>query len=180
MEGGLVDGVWIAGLLLSCVVGVILAVIRMPGTWLIVAAASAFSWHSGWQHPSWPILLALAGMAVVAEIIELVASLLTAHKAGASRRAMLFSMIGGFLGMFLLTVPLPVIGTIIGGALGCFIGAAVGQVTSDDADVETDLGRGIRVGLFAAIGQVLGNVAKVMVAVTMVGTVLAVLLFAGD
>ncbi|MEE9296653.1 MAG: DUF456 domain-containing protein [Phycisphaerae bacterium] len=195
------EGLWIAGLLLFCAAGVVLALIRLPGTWLIVVSAALFSWHSDWSQPSWPILLVLVAMALGAEIIELLASLVTARKAGANPRAMWFAMIGGFVGMFLFTVPLPIIGTIIGGALGCFIGAVIGQLSGGHAvgpafpvgpafqpvkrqagkpvPQPSDLKQSVRVGLFAAVGQVMGNVAKVMIAVTMAGTAVVAVLFSG-
>ena len=86
-----------------------------------------------------------------------------------------YIMIGGFLGMFMFTIPLPIIGTLIGGVLGCFAGALIGEMSQHD-----DLAKGAKVGLFAAIGQVLGTLAKTMIALVMAGlTVCSALLSHG-
>ncbi len=158
------DYVWLVSLVVLCFVGVALTVVRMPGTWLIMAAAAACSWHFDWASPSWKIVVALGVMALLAEGLEMAASLITAHKAGASKRALWYAMAGGFLGMFMFTIPLPIIGTVLGGALGCFAGALIGEISQHD-----DLAKGAKVGLFAAVGQVLGTMAKSMIAVVMAG-----------
>lgn len=159
------DGVWLAGLVLTCLLGVVLALVRLPGTWLVVVASVAFSWHFDWTRPGWPLLVILVALAVVAEIVELAASVILARQAGATRRASWWALIGGVAGMFVFTIPLPVIGTILGGVLGCFLGATIAELTLKD-----DVAHGVKVGLFAAIGQVVGLVAKTMITILMAAT----------
>lgn len=152
-------------MIVVCLLGVVLTIVRLPGTWLIVAAACAHSWHFNWTGPSWGVLAALVGLAVAAEIIELVASVISARRAGASKRATWCALLGGIAGMIVFSVPLPLIGTILGGALGCFLGAAVAELT-----LKHDLVHGAKVGLFAAIGQIVGMVAKTMISLLMAVT----------
>jgi len=161
----LIDTIWLTGLVLTCVAGAAISFFRLPGTWLIVLSATACSWHFGWSRPTWQWLTVLVGLAVVAEVVELVSSAVLAKQAGASRKASWYALFGGILGMFLFTVPLPLIGTIIGGVIGCFAGAAIGEMT-----VSNDAAKGAKVGLFAAVGQVVGMVAKTMIAFLMAAT----------
>ncbi len=168
------DVLWQVSLVILCVAGVVLTVVRLPGTWLVVAATAACSWHFDWLRPSWRIVIALLVMAILAEGIEMMASLITARKAGASKRALWYALAGGFFGMFLFTIPLPIIGTVIGGALGCFCGAMIGEMT-----VQDDLRKGAKVGLFAAVGQVLGTLAKTMIALVMAGIAVCAIVLTG-
>lgn len=142
-------------LILIALIGILLAVLQLPGTWLILAAAVAFDGYYGWDALGWRWLAALAVVAVLAEILDTLASVVAARRAGASRRAMVGAVIGGFVGMVLLSLPVPVIGTILGGLLGCFLGGLMGEMT-----IRNDLAAGARVGLFATMGRVFGIVGK--------------------
>ena len=150
-----------------CMLGVALTVIRLPGTWLIVATAASYGWYGDWQKLSLLTVGILISIAVVGEAGEFLASMLTAKKAGASKRAMWGAFIGGFVGMFIFTIPLPLIGTIFGAVSGCFLGAVIGELTS-----HRDVGKGIRVGRAAAIGYVLGMAFKIAIAFLMAGLLL--------
>ncbi|MCH7701352.1 MAG: DUF456 domain-containing protein [Planctomycetes bacterium] len=157
----------IAVLTALCMLGVALTVIRLPGTWLIVATAAGYGWYGDWHAISLLTVGVLIGIAVVGEAGEFVASMLTAKKAGAGKRAMWGAFIGGFAGMFIFTIPLPLIGTIIGAVFGCFLGALIGELTAHD-----DVRKGIRVGKAAAIGYVLGMAFKIAIAFLMAGLLL--------
>jgi uncharacterized protein len=169
----LIDALWLAGLLVLCMAGVALTLVRLPGPWLLVGAATVYSWHYDWAKPAWQVLIVIVVMAVIGEVLEMAASAFAAGKAGASRRAMLSALVGGVVGMFVFSVPLPIIGTILGGALGCFIGAAIGEWST-----RKHVGHVARVGLFAATGQVVGAVVKIMVVLMMFATTVIALFFA--
>ena len=115
-------------LVLCCVVAVLASLVRLPGTWFIVVTAVAYGWWTDWHPIGLGTLLLLAGLAVVGELIELLFSVITAKRAGASRQAAWGGLIGGIIGMFALSflVPIPVIGTVVGALVGCFLGALVG------------------------------------------------------
>ena len=170
----MVDGLWLVGLILMCLLGAFLTVIHLPGTWLVVAATAAYSWHFDWTRPGWQVLAALVGLAVVAEIVEFLASTISARRAGASRRASWCALLGGIAGMLVFTIPLPIIGTILGGMLGCFLGAATAELTLKD-----DLAHGAKVGFWAAIGQLIGMVAKTMISLLMAATAIVAVLVRG-
>lgn len=156
------DALWLAGLIVAALVGSAATVVRLPGTWLLVVAAGVHSWHYDWQRPHWHVLIVLVALSGIAEIVELFLSLAAVRYAGASRRATWCALIGGIAGMFVFTIPLFIVGTVLGGALGCFLGALIGELT-----VKDDLAHGAKVGLFAAIGVVMGTVAKTMIALLM-------------
>jgi uncharacterized protein YqgC (DUF456 family) len=156
------DWVIIAILLLVSLIGVILTAVRLPGTWLILIAAGVYGWTTEWQRVTVALLLILAGVAVVGELIELFASMVTAKKAGASRQAAWGALLGGFVGMFIFTIPVPIIGTIIGAILGCFCGALIGETMA-----QRKLSESTRVGYFSALGFVLGMAAKLAIALVM-------------
>ncbi len=153
-------------LLVVCLFAVAISFARLPGTWLILAAAVVYSWQHDWTEPGWIALVGLAVVAVVAELVEMAATAVAVRRSGASQRAMWGSLLGGMLGMFVFSIPLPVIGTLIGGALGCFVGAVIGEMSSRD-----DMGHVARVGVFAAVGQITGALLKVMFTFVMFATV---------
>ena len=108
------------------------------------------------------------------EVIELAASAVIARRAGASGRAAWGGLIGGIAGMFLLSflVPIPIVGTMIGALLGCFSGAMIAELS-----VRRQLASGTKVGLFSALGFVLGTVTKVAIALVMSGILLTLALW---
>jgi uncharacterized protein YqgC (DUF456 family) len=113
----------------------------------------------------------LAGIALVGEAVELIASVITARRAGASKQAAWGGLIGGFVGMIVLSPPLPIIGTFLGAIFGCFLGAAVAEMW-----VRNHLTQGARVGYFAAMGFVIGAATKIGLALAMAGiTIIRVL-----
>ena len=162
------------GLGLTCLLSVFLTALRMPGTWVIVAAAAGHGWWTGWTRVTLLTLAVLIGAAVVGEAAEMFTSMLTARRAGASRRAVWGGLIGGFVGMILFSIPIPLIGTVLGALLGCFAGAAIAEFTA-----RKELGQGARVGAFAAIGFVLGAAAKTALAMAMSGWLMFVVFRGG-
>jgi hypothetical protein len=168
----------IAVLILICLVGVVCTAVRLPGTWLIVAAAAGYGWLNGWERMTVTWVLILAGIAAVGEAIELLASVVTARRAGATKQAAWGGLVGAILGMFFLSVPLPILGTFIGAVLGCFAGAALTEVF-----IHNQLGKGARVGFFSAVGFAIGAATKVGLAVAMAGITIIVVAWpraAGD
>ncbi len=160
---------------LCCLLGAVMTAVRLPGTWLIVVAAAAYGWWSDWQGvPIW-LLLVLAGVALLGEVFEFLASALTARRAGGSRRAAIGGLIGGFVGMFALAiVPIPILSSVIGALLGCFIGAMVGELT-----VHNRMAQGTKVGFFSMLGFVIGMAAKMAIAFAMTALLLTSVVCSG-
>ncbi|MFQ5462882.1 MAG: DUF456 domain-containing protein [Phycisphaerae bacterium] len=159
----------LGGLALWCLVGVLLTVVRMPGTWAIIAGAALHGWWTQWSSIGWLTLGLLIAAAVVAEIIEFLASSVVAKGAGASRRAAVGGFLGAFFGMFMLSflVPIPLVGTVIGAIAGCFLGALIGELSA-----QSKLEKVARVGAFSAVGLVIGMVTKMAISAAMAGVVL--------
>jgi len=162
----LTDYLIFAALLLLSLAGLLLAIFQLPGTWLMIVAATAYDWYYDWTRLTIKWLIALGAIAIAAELFEVLSGALVSRKAGASRKAMIGAVIGGFVGMIVLSVaiPIPVLGTIAGGLIGCFVGAVVGEMS-----VHSHLGASTRVGLFAVIGRILGLFAKTSAAVVITG-----------
>ncbi len=156
--------VLLIALVILSLVGILLAVLQLPGAWLILAGAVGYDWYFGWERIGWKWLVVLAVLAAAAELIDAVASVVAARRGGASRRAAIGALVGGFAGMILLSIPVPVLGTVIGGLIGCFVGALAAELTRRD-----DLIAGARVGLFATIGRVIGLVFKTAAAMVIGG-----------
>ncbi len=157
-------------LILACLIGVAMTAVRFPGTWLIAASAVGYAWSEGWARASLTLVAILIGFALFGEGVELLASIVTARRAGASRKAAWGGMLGGILGMVFLSflVPIPIVGTMIGALVGCFAGATLVEIS-----VRRDMTHGTKVGVFAAMGFVLGAIAKIVVALVMSGLLLS-------
>jgi uncharacterized protein YqgC (DUF456 family) len=162
------DILLLVGLILVAIGGIILAAFQLPGVWLILLTAVLYDWRSDWSRIGWKWLIALIVIAAVAELCDTLAGVVMAKRVGASRRAAIGSIIGGFAGMIMLSVPLPIIGTIVGGLIGCFAGALLGELSLHD-DVMT----GARVGLFATMGRLLGLMVKTAAAIVVAGAVVS-------
>jgi uncharacterized protein YqgC (DUF456 family) len=160
----MIDWLFLGALVLIAFGGIALAVFQLPGTWLILLSAAGYDWHYGWQRIGWKWLVALLVLAALAELLDTLASLVAARRAGASRRAAIGALLGGLAGMILLSVPVPVIGTVVGGLLGCFAGALIGEIS-----VRNDLAAGAKVGVFATLGRLIGIMAKTAAALAIAG-----------
>ena len=169
------DWLIIIVLVVICLVGLALTAVRLPGGWLIVITALVHGWWTGWHPITVTIAVVLVGLAIGGEVLELLMSTVTARKAGASRRAawggLVGGIVGGIAGTILLSLPLPIIGTFFGtffGAMaGCFCGAMIAELTVDKTVADS-----AKVGVFSAIGLVLGAVAKLAVAFLLCGVLL--------
>ncbi len=158
-----------SAIVLVCMIAVAATAVRLPGTWVIVASSAAVGWWTDWERVGVSMVVVLAMLAVAGEVVELLMSVVTARKAGASRRAAWGGLLGGILGMFFLTflVPVPLVGTMVGALVGCFAGAMIAELSANRR-----LAHGTRVGLFSAIGFALGIAAKIAVALAMSGALI--------
>ncbi|MBI4600965.1 MAG: DUF456 domain-containing protein [Planctomycetes bacterium] len=145
--------------------GVLLVAMSLPGTWLIVLATASVAWLR-WESGmlGWVPLVAVLGLAVLGEVLELVAGALGARKAGASVRGALGAMAGGIAGGILGTIFIPVlvVGSVLGAALGAFGGAVLGErLAGRGLEESLESGKG------AFAGRILGTVSKLAVASAM-------------
>jgi uncharacterized protein YqgC (DUF456 family) len=130
----------------------------LPGVLLLYAGMWLGAWIDDFTRIGWRTLTLLGVLAALALLADLLASVLGARRAGASRLALLGSVIGGVIGLFF--GPLGLL-------LGPFAGAVVGELAA-----RRPLGDAARVGLATWVGLMVGTLAKVALAVTMLGVFL--------
>lgn len=145
----------------------LVTLLTLPGNWLIVLFAALFAWlfpaDAGrgitWITIGWLVALAAAG-----EILEFVSSAAGAAKQGASRRAVVLSLVGAMLGTIgglAVGLPIPVIGplvvAVLGGAVGAFAGAYMGEWHAGRAESDR-----IAAGHGAFTGKLWGTLAKLV------------------
>jgi len=152
---------WATLLVIANAAALALTLFMLPGNWVMVALTLAVAW---WQADgemfSVPVLASIVVLALVGEIVEFTSSAAGARRAGASRVAGLFAIVGAVVGAILGTalIPVPVIGTLIGLAAGAFAGACA---------IELVIGRGVagavRSGVGAGAGGLAGTVLKFLI-----------------
>ena len=151
--------------------------LSLPGNWGIIVLAIVLAWlfplEPSTQAPGvgWDTVAVLAGLAVLGELIEFAAGATGAAKQGASRRAILLSLLGScvlsILGALLVAAVIPVfgalVGAVLGGAGGAWGGAYLGEMWKGRSQPER-----LAAGKGALVGRVLGTFSKLLVGVIMV------------
>ena len=139
--------------------GVILTILTLPGTWLaVLAGAGVALWRP--DLISWWSVGAAAGLAAIAEVVEIIASAAGAKKGGASRHGAIGAVIGSLVGAVVGAPFLLGIGAVIGGVAGAGLGAVIaerglkGRSWKDSA----------RAGQGAAIGRLVATAIKTFLA----------------
>lgn len=159
-------------LVLGNLMGWGLTVLQLPGNWLIVLLTAL----TAWLMPSdqrfaidWLTVGIVFGLAVLGEVLELASGAMLAKKQGASRRAILLSLIGGFVGAIggagsgsVIPVVGTLIGVLMGGASGAFLGAYLGETWKGRREQDA-----MAVGQAVAIGRTLGVLGKMIVGIVM-------------
>lgn len=165
--------IWVlAGLLILLnLASVALVIFQLPGSWVMLALTGLFAlgqtWFVGWDADAvmisvWTILAMLA-LAIIGEIVEMLAGAQGAKKAGGTKTAAVLAIVGGVVGALLGTVliPVPIVGTILGACIGAGAAALTGDLLRGRNIEQASLtARG------AAVGKLWGTLAK-MVIVTM-------------
>lgn len=139
----------------------------LPGNWLMLGALCIFLLATDAESgPAWGTVLVTGGLAVLGEILETFGGGAQAAKLGASRRAILLSLVVSIVGSIAGTVlvPIPVVGTAVGAVLGAAGGAWVGAWIGE-AWVGADHVRRTKVGNAAMTGRVMGMMAKLAIGV---------------
>ncbi|WP_284619392.1 DUF456 domain-containing protein [Aquabacterium humicola] len=134
----------------------------LPGTLFVLAGIVLGAWIDGFTRVGWPSVTVVAVLAVVAWVLDYVAGLMGAKKAGASKLALLGAAIGTVAGLLM-------------GLVGVFfmplVGAAIGEYLA-----QKDHGRAVKVGVATWVGIMLGMIAKVVIAFMMIGVFIVALL----
>lgn len=157
------DALWwalSAALILLGLAGIVLP--ALPGTVLVLAGIVVGAWIDDFSRVGWFAIAIVTVLAVLAWVLEYVAALLGAKRAGASRQAVIGAALGTVAGIFM-------------GLVGVFfmplVGAAVGEFIA-----RKDHNRAVKVGVATWLGLMAGMLAKVVLAFMMVGIYMVALL----
>jgi len=157
------DALWwtlSVGLILLGLAGIVLP--ALPGTVLVLAGIVVGAWIDDFTRVGWFPIVTSTVLAVLAWVLDYVAALLGAKRAGASRQAVIGAALGTVAGIFM-------------GLLGVFfmplVGAAIGEFIA-----RKDHSRAVKVGVATWFGLMAGLLAKVVLAFMMVGIYLVALL----
>ncbi len=110
--------VWSIGLVVVQLVGWVLNFFTLPGNWLMVAAVAVVAWFgpdASRANLGWPTVAAAVTLACLGEAVEFLASAAWARKAGGSKRAALFAMVGSLIGSLVgvgVGLPIPIFGPV--------------------------------------------------------------------
>ncbi len=152
----------IAIVVTAALLGIVLTLLTLPGTWVLLCAATLVKLWQPELMPWW--VLAAAGLlAVVGEAIEFFASALGAAKGGASRRGAIGAIVGSVVGAVVGSPFLFPIGTIAGGV----VGAAAGTMIAERGTANKTWSEATRAGSGAAAGRLVATVAKTGIACVM-------------
>ena len=155
MTGNTAMFLWIvaAALVVIGLAGTILP--ALPGVPLVFAGLIIAAWIGDFQKIGWPTLTILAVLTALAIAADFIATLLGAKRAGASRLALAGAAIGSIVGLFF-------------GLLGIFVFPFVGAVVGE-LIARQRLNQAARVGVATWLGMLLGALAKLSLAITMLG-----------
>ena len=172
---------WAMLLVLVLASGWALNLFGLPGNWINAAAVGGYAWlvPAGQRLSiSWWMVSVVLLLAVVGELLELVAGAAGAARVGASRRSAVLALGGSLVGSVLgavIGLPIPLIGSlaaiVLGAALGALGGAMLGESWKG-----RDLDHGWQVGQAAFWGRLLGTAGKLAVGAAIVAVALAGLL----
>ncbi len=172
--------IFAVSLLISAVItGWTLTLLGLPGNWLMVCCAALFALfgpQGGQLEIGWLAVMSIFSLAAIGEIAEVVTSVWTSRRAGGSRRAAVFALLGSIAGAiagatFGLPIPIlgPPIAALLGGALGALAGAYAAEHSLGEEPEQS-----FRVGHAAFWGRVMGTGVK-----TIAGTIIAAMLLVG-
>ncbi|MFM7168044.1 MAG: DUF456 family protein [Planctomycetaceae bacterium] len=156
---------WLAFAVLQLLqmLGLAASLVMLPGNWLMVLALLTWVW-TGWSGgPGWWSVVLAVLLALLGEVFETLLGSAAASRHGATRRALLlsllFSMVGGVAGTGLLPLPIvgSVLGAIAGAAAGAFAGAWLGEAWAGTQGAQR-----MRIGQAAMKGRLFGMAAKLL------------------
>jgi uncharacterized protein YqgC (DUF456 family) len=151
-----VEVLWWGLCVLLLAVGVAGTVLpALPGTAFVLAGVLLGAWIDDFQRVGWTTVAVVAVLAVVAWVLDYVAGLLGARRAGASRQAVVGAAIGTVVGLLM---------GLVGVLFMPLVGAAAGEWLA-----RRDHRQAARVGVATWLGIMAGLVAKVVIAFVMIG-----------
>jgi uncharacterized protein YqgC (DUF456 family) len=135
----------------------------LPGTAFVLAGIVLAAWIDDFNRIGGVTIGIVAVLAVIAWVLDYVAGLLGAKKAGASRQAIIGAALGTVAGLFM---------GLVGVLFMPLVGAAVGEYLA-----RRDQRQAVHVGVATWLGIMAGMLAKVAIAFVMVGLFVVALVF---
>lgn len=135
----------------------------LPGTALVLAGIVLGAWIDDFARVGWGVLTGITLLAALAWVLDYVAGLLGAKKAGASKQAIIGAALGTVAGLFM---------GLVGVLFMPLVGAAIGEWLA-----RRDHGQALKVGVATWLGILVGMVSKVVIAFMMIGIFVVALLF---
>ena len=135
----------------------------LPGTAFVLAGIVLAAWIDDFTRIGVVTISIVAVLAVIAWVLDYVAGLLGAKKAGASRQAIVGAALGTVAGLFM---------GLVGVLFMPLVGAAVGEYLA-----RRDQRQAVQVGVATWLGIMAGMLAKVAMAFVMVGLFVVALVF---
>ncbi len=127
----------------------------LPGAPFVFGGLLVAAWIGDFQRIGVPTLVLLAVLTAIALGVDFAATLLGAKRVGASRLALLGAAIGGIAGLFF---------GLVGIFIFPFVGAVIGELIA-----RREMGQAAKVGLATWLGLLFGALAKLALALTMIG-----------
>jgi uncharacterized protein len=156
-------GLWALSVLLI-VVGLAGTVLpALPGPVLVLGGILLGAWIDGFTLVSQTTVAIVTGLAVLAWVLDYVAGLMGAKRAGASPQALVGAAIGTVVGLFM---------GLVGVLFMPFVGAVAGEYIA-----RRDEQGAMKVGIGTWIGIMFGLLAKVVLSLVMVGVFVVALVF---
>lgn len=164
--------VWVTASIVALfgLVGTLLTLVTLPGTWIMLLVALACKIVVP-ETMGWAWLIAAGVLAIAGEVVEFGASAAGAKAGGAGKPGALGALFGGLAGGILGTVllPIPIVGTIVGGVIGAGVLAVLFERWKGDKGWKASS----KAGAGAAAGKLASTFLKSIVAGVM-ATVLTV------
>jgi uncharacterized protein YqgC (DUF456 family) len=142
------------------ILSLILIVLGLPGLWIMVASAVVYNMIVPGDPIGWVSLIAVAVLALIAELLEFSLTGRYARKYGGSRRAGWGAILGGIIGA-MVGLPVPIVGPVLGAFVGSFVGALLAEFTGGASASDAT-----RVAKGALIGRVVSTVLKIGIGFT--------------
>lgn len=154
---------WLAIMLFASLLALGMALLTLPGVWFLLIVAGGVQWwgstYAQTVFPVW-LLVTCVAIALLGEVLELVASAYGSKKAGGSRSAAIGSIFGAIIGAIIGTfVPPPPLGTVIGSAIGAGLFAMLLQRYYTGSTMQ----HSTKVGIGAAAGRLAATLIKVSI-----------------
>ncbi len=130
----------------------------LPGVAFVFGGLLIAAWIGNFEKIGWPTLIILGTLMMLAMAIDFLAAIIGAKRVGASKYAMVGAALGSVLGIF-------------AGLIGIFIFPFVGAI-SGEMIARKNFQQATKVGFATWIGLLLGSVAKLALAITMIGVFL--------